>query len=106
MRLAGREGDSVLTVADYEGQSQADADFWQRFEEVPSDLRVRIESLRPPRPASISATDGEMMARWAAAWRVAALSAIAVGGDSPDRELRIYVWYTSRSLFESDIPTD
>lgn len=94
-------------VVDYEGESEADLVFWERYRvDTPPELREAIESLRPPRPYWIDPADPQAMERWAVSWRTAALLALAAAPDDPDHELRTFTWHASRTLFTSSIPTD
>ena len=93
-----------VDVLEYEGESQADLDFWATNETEP-ELRARIEELRPPRPFWISPSNPESMTRWAAAWRLAAVYALAIGAHTDGREQRQFVWFEARSLYQSDLPT-
>jgi hypothetical protein len=97
----------VTSVADYEGTSDADIEFWRRYaSQVSPDLKARLEELRPPRPFWICESDPDEMERWALCWRCAAALALFAAPDDPARELRNFVWFASRTIYESDIPTD
>jgi hypothetical protein len=94
-----------MDVVEFEGESEADVEFWLTYPETDPDLRDRVEALRPPRPFWIPESDPGAMSRWAVAWRVAARYALSIGVHEDERELRQYVWFSARSLFSSDLPT-
>jgi hypothetical protein len=93
-----------MDVFEYEGQSKADGEFWDRHADVDPATRERVERLRPSRPFWISAQDPVAQARWAASWRLPALFLVVLELEPDEREARRFVWHTARAFYASDIP--
>ena len=93
-----------MDVVEYEGESEADREFWERNDDVEAATRERVERLRPPRPFWISDEDPAALARWAVSWRLPALFLVVLELEPDEREARRFVWHASRGFYASDIP--
>lgn len=93
-----------MHLAEYEDQSDVDIACWALLD-LDAEQQAEIERLRPPVPFWVLPTDRDAVARWALCWRIAAASAIVLGGQDDERTRRIFAWSAARGLHKSEIPT-